>query len=53
MAARNESKLKELESQYPGSLAVVCDVTKASDIKNIIQKTMDTFGRIDILINNA
>jgi NADP-dependent 3-hydroxy acid dehydrogenase YdfG len=53
MAARSESKLKELEIQYPGTLAVVCDVTKASDIENLIQKTMDSFGRIDILINNA
>jgi short-subunit dehydrogenase len=53
MAARNQSKLKELENQYPGSFAVICDVTKASDIENLVQKTMDTFGRIDILINNA
>jgi short-subunit dehydrogenase len=53
MAARNETTLKELESIYPGSLAVVCDMTKSSDIRNLIQKTMDTFGRVDILINNA
>jgi NADP-dependent 3-hydroxy acid dehydrogenase YdfG len=53
MAARNETKLKELENLYQGSLGVVCDMTKSADIKNLVQKTMDTFGRIDILINNA
>jgi short-subunit dehydrogenase len=53
MAARNESKLKELEIQYPGSTAVVCDMTKKEDIQNLINKTMDKFGRIDLLINNA
>ena len=29
------------------------DVTKVDDIKNMIQKTVDTFGNIDTLINNA
>jgi short-subunit dehydrogenase len=53
MAARNESKLKELENQYPGSLAIVCDMTKKEDIENLIQKTIDKFGQIDILVNNA
>jgi short-subunit dehydrogenase len=53
MAARNETKLKELENLYPGSLGVVCDMTKSADIQNLVQKTVDIFGRIDILINNA
>jgi short-subunit dehydrogenase len=53
MAARNESKLKELERQYLESFAVVCDMTKKEDIENLIQKTMNKLGRIDILINNA
>jgi NADP-dependent 3-hydroxy acid dehydrogenase YdfG len=53
MAARNETKLQELENRYPGSLGVVCDMTQSSDIQNLVQKTMDKFGRIDILINNA
>lgn len=38
----------------PGQvLFVKCDVTKIEDIKRLIQKTVDTFGRIDCLINNA
>jgi NADP-dependent 3-hydroxy acid dehydrogenase YdfG len=53
MAARNQTKLKELESLYPGTLGVVCDMTKSADIQNLIQKAIETFGRIDILINNA
>jgi short-subunit dehydrogenase len=53
MAARNESKLKDLETQNLGSLGVVCDMTKKSDIENLVNKTMEKFGRIDILINNA
>jgi NADP-dependent 3-hydroxy acid dehydrogenase YdfG len=53
MAARNQTKLKEIESLYPGTLGVVCDMTKSADIQNLIQKTIEKFGRIDILINNA
>jgi short-subunit dehydrogenase len=53
MAARNEAKLRELEIQYPGTIGIVCDMTKLNDIQNLVQKTVDTLGRIDVLINNA
>ena len=32
---------------------IVCDVTKEEDIKKAIEYTVESFGRIDILINNA
>jgi 3-oxoacyl-[acyl-carrier protein] reductase len=35
------------------ALAVKCDVTNTEDVKNAVQKTMDSFGRVDILICNA
>ncbi len=35
------------------SLVVECDVTIESDCKNLIDKTVEKFGRIDILVNNA
>jgi len=31
----------------------VCDVTSASDVEAVVTATMDAFGRLDILINNA
>ncbi len=34
-------------------LVVPGDIGKLEDVKNLIQKTMDVFGRIDILVNNA
>jgi len=36
-----------------GGFAVAADVSKASDVDQLIQTTTDKFGRIDILINNA
>ncbi|MBU0847656.1 SDR family oxidoreductase [Patescibacteria group bacterium] len=35
------------------AIFVRTDVTKASDVENLIRVTKDTFGKIDILFNNA
>ncbi len=35
------------------SLPVTADVSKAAGVENLIQKTVERFGRLDILINNA
>ena len=36
-----------------GAIAVKVDVTQWDQVTAMVQKTMDTFGRVDILINNA
>ncbi|EKD09975.1 short-chain dehydrogenase/reductase SDR [Arthrospira platensis C1] len=35
------------------SIAVPCDVTKDSDLENLVQSTLDAFGKITLLINNG
>lgn len=35
------------------SIAVLCDVSKEDNCVRLIEKTVETFGRLDILINNA
>lgn len=53
--ARNADKLQELQSHYSEDklLTIVADVSKETDCKNFIEKTLHVFGKIDILINNA
>ena len=34
-------------------LAIVADGTKDADVENAVKQTLDAFGRIDVLINNA
>jgi NAD(P)-dependent dehydrogenase (short-subunit alcohol dehydrogenase family) len=34
-------------------LAVTCDVTRAEDVKAALDKTIETFGRLDFAFNNA
>jgi NAD(P)-dependent dehydrogenase (short-subunit alcohol dehydrogenase family) len=57
VASRNMENLKRaVEKVIPlgrSGLAVPADVRKEEDVENMVQKTMDQFGRIDILVNNA
>ena len=56
LAARSEDKLEELRkelSQYTDVISVKTDVSVESDCRNLIDMTVEKFGRIDILINNA
>lgn len=44
---------KEVEGKGVKSLFVKCDVSSESDIKNLMSRTIETFGRLDYAINNA
>lgn len=53
LAARSEEKLKALASAIPGSLVAVTDMHDPAAIAHLIEVTVQKFGRIDLLINNA
>src|SRR6202012_673386 len=45
---------QNLEQEYNiKAIAVQCDVTHEEDCKHLIQQTITTFGKIDVLVNNA
>ena len=44
---------KEIEALGRKALPLALDVTDVSSIENVVAQTKETFGRIDILINNA
>jgi len=44
----------EMESEMGGKvLAVACDVRKYDEVENVLHRAIETFGRVDILVNNA
>ncbi|MDQ0214832.1 3-oxoacyl-[acyl-carrier protein] reductase [Oikeobacillus pervagus] len=58
LASRNEQKLQMIQEELaPNSEGVIkwvkCDVTNARDIKNMVTETNQSFGPLNILVNNA
>lgn len=55
--AGNQDKAQEVVSaiQAHGSdaIAIQTDMRKLEDVRNLFQKTLDYFGKLDILVNNA
>src|SRR3954466_11926162 len=52
---RHHDKLYDLQSAYPSYPlhTVVADVSNENDCRHFIESTIQTFGGIDVLINNA
>ena len=48
-----EKMADELGAKEGRAIFVRTDVTKSPDIKNMINKTVEAFGKLDILVNNA
>ena len=57
LAARSADKLEELAGRLTAAgheaLAVSADVTADADRRRLIQKAVERFGGLDVLINNA
>jgi NAD(P)-dependent dehydrogenase (short-subunit alcohol dehydrogenase family) len=52
-AERCEQAATELRALGVKTLALGCDVKDPSNVRNVVDKALSEFGRIDILINNA
>jgi len=58
IGSRDEAELKKTAEEIQKLtsnevIAIPVDVSDAEQVKNFIQKAADTFGRIDILLNNS
>ena len=53
LVARDDEKLAGISSQIPESMFVVTDMTKETEIKDMVSEVFKHFGKIDILINCA
>jgi len=53
LAARRVDRLEVLSADLPDALAVECDITSPDGPQHLIDATVDHYGRLDVLINNA
>ena len=52
ISGRDKTNLEKAASEL-GAFGVLSDIRKESDVQNLINKTIEKFGRLDILVNNA
>ena len=50
---KQEETLSQIKSSGSDGIFVQCDVSSATDVKSMIEKTVSTFGRLDFAFNNA
>lgn len=54
LAARSVDKMQKLAEELPaGSLVVAADMSQPADIIAMVERSLDHFGRIDVLFANA
>lgn len=54
VAARNTDDVRDIVAgNENNAVAIKLDVTKKEEIKEAVEKTLQKFGRIDVLVNNA
>ena len=52
-AERGEQVVRDIEALGGEALFVRCDVRLAEDCRNAVERTLERFGKIDVLFNNA
>ena len=57
LGARRKDRLdaivKDIQAAGGEALAVTVDVTKRAEVEGLVKKAIDTYGRIDVMVNNA
>lgn len=53
LAARRLEKIEALATELEEALAVQCDVTDAADRERLVEKALERFDAVDVLVNNA
>ncbi|XP_016049317.1 17-beta-hydroxysteroid dehydrogenase 14 isoform X2 [Erinaceus europaeus] len=48
-----ESGGRTLEQELPGTIFFCCDVTQEEDMRRLLSETVQRFGRLDCVVNNA
>ena len=49
----NQEMVRMIEELGGRTLALRCDVTRSEDVKAALDRTVETFGRLDVAFNNA
>ena len=53
MLARTAERLREIESEVPGSRSFPCDVTDADALEAVVERVTDELGTPEVVVHNA
>jgi NAD(P)-dependent dehydrogenase (short-subunit alcohol dehydrogenase family) len=48
-----EAVVQEIKKAKGEAIAIKCDVSKKAEVDSLVRKTIDEFGKVDVLVNNA
>jgi NADP-dependent 3-hydroxy acid dehydrogenase YdfG len=50
---RINTVVQEISDTGGKAIGFACDLTKRAEVEALIQKAIDSFGRVDVIVNNA
>lgn len=53
ITAKDQERLEKSTLEIPNAVGIAADIRKRNDVKNVVNKTIEKFGKLDILVNNA
>jgi len=53
ITSKNVENLQNAAEKLDNTLAIAADIRNEKEVQNVIEKTIEKFGRLDILVNNA
>jgi len=53
ITAKNQERLEKSTLEIHNAIGIAADIRNTNDVKNVVNKTIEKFGKLDILVNNA
>lgn len=53
VTARRVDRLEDLAAELTEGLPVACDVARSADLDALVDATLERYGRVDVVVNNA
>lgn len=53
ITAKDEKRLENAVKEIPNAIGIAADIRNTNDVKNVVSKIIEKFGKLDILVNNA
>lgn len=53
ITAKDEKRLESAVKEIPNAIGIAANIRNTNDVKNVVSKVIEKFGKLDILVNNA